>query len=326
MVNSINRRKFGRIVGATAGLSGLSGVTTASEQEPSQDQPQADVEVRVDRSIEGGKVYSIAVARNTETGNTDATAFVRSAQSSDSIQPNSQQSEGGDVLAVSEDVVSQVETTIFDNQNEQEASTQGVSVKSDESEYTDIWGPIREATDPSGISTQQKSLLQDILEEIAAGTKDAINRVGAYFIDSPDGTECDTTVTDQNPHRQLGASVDYEKVLGDLTTEVITSALGAILGGLAASLPGAALGSVLGGLVGFAIDQLKDTTNITTAYRDIDKCAFGVCEAAIQPLVSGIWMDEDTDMLTYGSDPPLLHLEDASPPPVGYEEIVTISS
>jgi hypothetical protein len=326
VVNPINRRRFGRIVGATAGFSALSGTTAASKQKASQDQSQADVEVRVDRTVEDDKVYSIAVARNTETGETDATAFVRSIQSADSIDSHSHQSDSGDVLAVSKDIVSQVEASIFDDQNEQEASTQGVNVKSDENEYTDIWGPIREATDPSGISTQQKSLLRDILEEIAAGAKDSINRVGAYFIDSPDGTACDTTVTDQNPHRQLGASIDYEKVLGDLTTEVITSALGAILGGLAASIPGAALGSVLGGLVGFAIDELKDTTNITSAYRDIDKCAFGVCEAAIQPLVSGIWMDEDTDMLTYGSDPPLLHLEDASPPPVGYEEVVTISS
>jgi hypothetical protein len=83
-----------------------------------------------------------------------------------------------------------------------------------------------------------------------------------------------------------------------------------------ASPGGGLAGTLAGAVIGFGINQLKDTSVITVAYRDIDKSALGQTDAAIQPLVSGIWMDEDTDMLTYTTEPPLIHIEDT---PVGVD-------
>jgi len=80
-------------------------------------------------------------------------------------------------------------------------------------EQTDIWGPIREKTQSSGISTQQKSIIQDVLEEIAAGTKDSVKRVGFYFIDSPDGTDCDAEITDQHPTVSWASLLTTTKIL-----------------------------------------------------------------------------------------------------------------
>ncbi|WP_239641038.1 hypothetical protein [Halorubrum distributum] len=141
--------------------------------------------------------------------------------STDSKELDSEQS-GTELLDVSDDVVEDIESTVFDNQDEQKASTEGELQQSSGSEQTDIWGPIRETTQSSGISTQQKSIIQDVLEEIAAGTKDSVNRIGYYFIDSPDGTDCDAEITDQHPHRQLGVSVDYDEDIGNLTVSLFT--------------------------------------------------------------------------------------------------------
>lgn len=312
MVNTVTRRKFGRVVGTTAGIAGVSGISSAADEKEDQDEPQSNVELRHDRTVEDGKVYVIAIARNTDTGETEAAAFVRPTGSSDSKESDSEQSETGELLDISDDVVDDIEATVFDNQSERKANTEGELKKSSGSEQTDIWGPIREKTQPSGITTQQKNIIQDVLEEIAAGAKESVNRVGFYFIDSPDGTDCDAEITDQHPHRQLGVSIDYDEDIGNLTVALITPIVSGIIGTVYSGTPVGGIGAgLLGAVVGFGINELKDTSNITVAYRDIDKSAFGKTDAAIQPLVSGIWMDEDTDMLTYTADYPLVHLEDA---------------
>jgi len=46
-----------------------------------------------------------------------------------------------ELLDVSDDVVDDVESTVFDNQDEQKASTGGGLQKSSGGEQTDIWGP-----------------------------------------------------------------------------------------------------------------------------------------------------------------------------------------
>jgi len=155
-----------------------------------------------------------------------------------------------ELLDVSDDVVDDVESTVFDNQDEQKASTEGTTKKNREwGEQTDIWGPIREKTQSSGISTQQKSIIQDVLEEIAAGTKDSVKRVGFYFIDSPDGTDCDAEITDQHPHRQLGVSVDYDEDIGKLSVQLITPIVAGIISSVFTASPGGGLAGTLAGAV-----------------------------------------------------------------------------
>jgi len=221
-----------------------------------------------------------------------------------------------ELLDVSDDVVDDVESTVFDNQDEQKPARRDYKNRVGVNRPIS-GGPIREKTQSSGISTQQKSIIQDVLEEIAAGTKDSVKRVGFYFIDSPDGTDCDAEITDQHPHRQLGVSVDYDEDIGKLSVQLITPIVAGIISSVFTASPGGGLaGTLAGAVIGFGINQLKDTSVITVAYRDIDKSALRQTDAAIQPLVSGIWMDEDTDMLTYTTEPPLIHIEDT---PVGVD-------
>jgi len=174
VVKPVTRRKFGRVVGTTAGIAGVSGISIRLRltTERRSGRTTGNVEVRYDRVIEDGKVYTIALARNKDTDEINSAIFVRPTGSTGSEELNSEQSEM-ELLDVSDDVVDDVESTVFDNQDEQK-SQHGGTTKIEWGEQTDIWGPIREKTQSSGISTQQKSIIQDVLEEIAAGTKDSV--------------------------------------------------------------------------------------------------------------------------------------------------------
>jgi len=89
-------------------------------------EPQSNVEVRYDRVVEDGKVYTIALARNKDTDEINSAIFVRPTGSTGSEELNSEQSEM-ELLDVSDDVVDDVESTVFDNQDEQKASTEGTT-------------------------------------------------------------------------------------------------------------------------------------------------------------------------------------------------------
>jgi len=139
VVKPVTRRKFGRVVGTTAGIAGVSGISSsATDGKEDQAEPQSNVEVRYDRVVEDGKVYTIALARNKDTDEINSAIFVRPTGSTGSEELNSEQSEM-ELLDVSDDVVDDVESTVFDNQDEQKASTEGTT-KIEWGEQTDIWG------------------------------------------------------------------------------------------------------------------------------------------------------------------------------------------
>jgi len=56
VVKPVTRRKFGRVVGTTAGIAGVSGISSATDGKEDQAEPQSNVEVRYDRVVEDGKV------------------------------------------------------------------------------------------------------------------------------------------------------------------------------------------------------------------------------------------------------------------------------
>jgi len=140
VVKPVTRRKFGRVVGTTAGIAGVSGISSATDGKEDQAEPQSNVEVRYDRVIEDGKVYTIALARNKDTDEINSAIFVRPTGSTGSEELNSEQSEM-ELLDVSDDVVDDVESTVFDNQDEQKSQHGGGTTKIEWGEQTDIWGP-----------------------------------------------------------------------------------------------------------------------------------------------------------------------------------------
>jgi len=83
-----------------------------------------------------------------------------------------------------------------------------------------------------------------------------------------------------------------------------------------ASPGGGLAGTLAGAVIGFGINQLKDTSVITVAYRDIDKSALGQTDAAIQPSGKRYLDGRDTTCFTYTTEPPLIHIEDT---PVGVD-------
>ncbi|WP_206042997.1 hypothetical protein [Haloferax volcanii] len=315
--------------GATIGLASCVGLTSARG---STEKRQNHIEAKIDTTIENGVKYVVSLARNKKTDEIDGVILPVSVDDRKE-QPlklafNDSDS---DLYEVSDDVLAQVQESVFEAKSDTMVTKE--TTERQDMVQTDIWGPLRDIvqrSDPSrgDIETQEESLLEDVVKEIAAGTKDSINRIGAYYIKSPEGTECDASAN-SNPHRQLGVSIDYEKKLGEFTETAVTGVLGAVLGAFLAGLAGAALGGLLGAIVGFGIKYLKDTTNATFAYRDIDKCALSACSPFMKPLVSGIWMDEDTDLLEVDigeSDLPAVHLENGAQVDVGFRDELKISS
>jgi len=102
VVKPVTRRKFGRVVGTTAGIAGVSGISSATDGKEDQAEPQSNVEVRYDRVVEDGKVYTIALARNKDTDEINSAIFVRPTGSTGSEELNSEQSEM-ELLDVSDD-------------------------------------------------------------------------------------------------------------------------------------------------------------------------------------------------------------------------------
>ena len=323
MSDKQTRRTFMRTTGVAAGAAILPGFASATPEE------ESNIEAEVDTVVENGIKHAVSIARNPDTGEIDESIISISDPEADQTEDGNSLTEvSPEMYDISADVLSEVEPNIFDGQK-QSANTDATAKSEDQD--SKVWDELRKTADvdtaPDGPSIQAKSILQDVIEEIAAGTKDSIDRIGLYFEDSPKGTDCDAAANSKQ-HRQLGASIEYEKVLGNLTTTVLTSVLGTLAVAALSGSSLAPLGTVAGAVAGFAIDQLKDSTYITMAFRDLDACAIGVCAPSIRVLVSGVWMDRDTDMLTVNGTPdfPALHLENFAVMDVGYEEIQEISS
>lgn len=324
MSDKQTRRTFMRTTGVAAGAAILPGFASAASTAE-----ESSVEVKVDSVVENGVKHAVSISRNPDTDDVDGAIVSIPDPESGKLQAELSSAEvTPKMYGISNDVLNEVQSSVFDGQ-EQSADTEAIS-KSDDGD-ADIWGELRKTTDADeladGPSIQSKSILEDVIEEIAAGTKDSIDRIGVYFEDSPKGTDCDANLNSKE-HRQLGTSIDYEKTLGEFTEVALGAVLGAVTSAIVSGGTAIPVGGIVGAVAGFAISKLKDSTYITQAYRDRDACAIGACAPSIRILVSGVWMDRDTDMLTVNGAPdlPALHLENFSSVDAGYEEVERISS
>ncbi|WP_424008718.1 hypothetical protein [Haloferax denitrificans] len=295
---------------------------------------KTNIDIKVDSVVEDGTKYSVALARDPKTGEVDGAILPMPVQDKgDGYEFQQVEAENSDLYGISDDVLAEVRKLVFEDEEKKRSPTNKNGATSTASEQeTDIWGPLRNAAksasdQSTNVSLQAESLLEDVVKEIAAGTKDSIDRLGVYYIDSPKGADCDASANSQ-PHHQFGASIEYEKKLGEFSEVIIGATIGAITTAVLSGGPAAPLGGIVGAVAGFAIKHLKDTTYITQVFRDVDMCSFGACAPSIRVFVSGLWMDEDKDLLTVNKvpDAPALHLENISMVNSGYREVMRISS
>ncbi|WP_396611862.1 glycine zipper family protein [Haloferax sp. S1W] len=306
-------------------LTGLASANGSDEEET--------VEVRIDTAVENGTKYAVSIARNKTTKEVDGTILPVPVDEDNRIKKDDDSnSDNLTMYGISDDILSEIQPSVF-NEEESRANDEGTTISQTDSKQSDIWGPLRDVAKQSSsnskiATTQEEGLLESVVKEIAAGTKESINRLGVYYIESPEGADCDAT-KNKNLHRQFCGSIDYEKSLGEFTEVIVSGTLGAIVGAAISGGVGAGIGTIVGGIAGFAIKELKDTTNASFVFRDIDKCAFGACAPVVKPYVSGIWMDEDEDLLSIDvgeiRDFPGAHLENGASIPTGYRDVYKIS-
>lgn len=316
MIGEINRRRFVRASGTAIGMTTLSGLASARDQDV-----ESKVNVNVETVTHDGVRYTASVSHNPESGEKDG-FLLPGDSTSQSVEALSL--DGTTLYEISDDVLNRLDESTFEGS----ASTQTAS----RSHGTGLWDQLSEASDVASESSEvriqeEKELIGDVVDEIASGTKDSIDRLGAYYVKSKAGADCDAVIA-TGPHCQMGASVDYEEVLGSFTQSAIAGVVGAVIGYLVSSLPGAAIGGLAGAVAGFAVKRLKDSSNLTVILRDKDNCFFGkACQGEIDLFASGYWMDKEYELLHVPSPAPdIRHLNEVAIPDRGYEEVIRVSS
>ncbi|SFC08312.1 hypothetical protein SAMN05444422_104175 [Halobiforma haloterrestris] len=312
---------------AILGSTILAGQTSAaSDDEEHAESSNDDLVVAIDTMTEDDTQYTISVCHDKTTGETDGFILPTAKDGEGSTQKDSEVSlsvgpdEEEQIYGVKPKVLESIEEFIKEssekqkNRNDIQSTEKSTSGFEKESEPK-LWDHIKS----THIGTRDRSIVEDIIDDLSDGAKEALNRIGGYYIESPQGTSCDASYN-SNPHHQLGASMDYNDNVNSLSATLFGGVLGAIIGALLGGAVGGAIGAIVGGISTFVIDYLKDTSNATVVLRDYDSCTAGLCNPKVEPLVSGIWMDKEQDLLTIPSvDPPAIHLENGAAVDAGFE-------
>lgn len=308
-----------RTSGAAAGLTTFSGLASARNQSA-----DGNLDVNVETVTVDGTRYTASIVHDSDTGEKNGFVLpvdVTSSGSSGTFKTSA--TDSTQLYEISNDVLGRLDESTFNN-------TDSVSTANSSSGSNDLWSQLSDvsnvSTESDGVSIQEeKSLLIDVVQEIAAGTKDSIDRLGAYYIESRAGSDCNAPNA-YGPHHQLGGSIDYERKLGEYTESALGSGIGALLGSIG-GVKGSAAGAIAGAIAGMAISDLKDSTNMTLVLRDKDKCLFGTCHSGvIDVFLSGYWMDKEYELLHVPSPAPNTpHLAMVANPDVGYHDVIHIS-
>lgn len=289
-----------RVSGTAAGLAAVPGMASASEKNY-----ESNLDLNVESFTADGVKYTASVARDTKTGETDGVILPTGANGglstpSQAVEPLS--SDGAGMYQISNDVLEDLDASAF-------KPNSGEAVTASSSSSNELWAQLGEAggvtAESNGVMIQdEKSLLREAARRISSGAKNGINRIGAYYIDSPEGTACDAILA-EGPHRQFGAAIDYEEYIENYGAKAVGGAIGAIIGahgGIKTSAIGAAIGVILGQ----GIADLKKSTELTLILRDKDNCTLGkLCrKGEIDFFSSGYFMDEDRELYHVPSPAP----------------------
>lgn len=300
---TINRRSILKNIGSiSVGTALASGSVAAQSGQPTQKEKR--LEVFHDSVVKDGVAYTASVCHDKRTDEMDG-VILRKEDESGETRGLSEDTNGRIGLSSIKDAAL---ANIRDEISQSDGRVGASSLK--ESGDEDLWDLLVDSE--AQLRTQERSIWEEIIDEISTGVMESIDEIGLYYIESPEGASCDATYGGGS-HRQLGVSIDYAKEINSLTSSLIGAGIGAILGELICPPGGATIGGLAGVLAGFAFSHMKDTSNLTIALRDYDSCTclWGncFCNPKFEPLVSGTWMDEDEHLLTVPSyDPYGTHL------------------
>lgn len=337
---ALERREFIQLTGAAIGVPSLAGFASGRSESGTENK----LVVRVSSISDATTRYVAAIAYNKETENIEGTILpVQLADNGAPKELGQPDSDEPNLYDIDNAVLEIIKDGFTDRYAQNAGNESGMSPASSSDstgQETALWDDLRRAgaastedatnssSDDGSVSVQarEETLLENVVKEISAGAKDAINRVGAYYITNPAGTRCNAA-RNKNKHHLAGASIDYEKNLNDLNAALIGAALGAILGVIIAPPLGGVAGAIVSSIVAVAINRLKDSSNITVAVRDWDNCLRSACLPDLRRYVSGRWMDPDTNLLRVGELPKFrnIHLENVALVKSGYRDVVRIS-
>jgi|GEM_PF-3771665 len=302
-MNTTNRRTILKNIGSiSVGTALAAGSVAAHSDQPTQSERR--LEVLHDSVVKDGVKYTTAVCHNKRTDEMDGVILRTGTENEGAGGLSADTNEQIGLSSITDTALANIREEISKNDERVKASNWT------ESGSEDLWDLLVDSE--AQLRAQERSIWDEIIDEISTGVMESIDEIGLYYIESPEGTSCDATYGGE-PHRQLGVSIDYAKEINALTSELIGAGIGAILGSLLAGHVGAGVGGIAGGVAGFALSHMKDTSNLTIALRDYDSCTCFMgncfCNPKLEPLVSGTWMDEDEHLLTVPSlDPYGTHL------------------
>lgn len=255
-MSKFNRRAFLRTTGMVAGVSTVSGLASAeeNEQEVESDVEPAPIEI-VDRiSIDTGKDTGFAAAKamNTETGETGEAIieFDRQPVAAHVAEPGA-----------TKRLRERKEADVTTQRGWYELITEEIPNKADNLiTRAATYGTTFESC--SGISGYGDHQMAGVSMEYY----EALNKYGSTV---------------------LGAAI------GGVLTFVATSYTGP--GAVVMGVLGAILGGAVGTIVGLALGSLKDSNVLTLTATDWGICAYGACQPGIMLQGSGVWRDTVKD-------------------------------
>lgn len=302
-MNTANRRTILKNIGSISVGTALAAGSVAAHSDQST-QKERRLEVLHDSVVKDGVKYTTAVCHNKRTDEMDGVILRTGTESEGAGGLSADTNEQIGLSSITDTALANIREEISKNDERVKASNWT------ESGSEDLWDLLVDSE--AQLRAQERSIWDEIIDEISTGVMESIDEIGLYYIESPEGTSCDATYGG-GPHRQLGVSIDYADNLNALGSTVIGAAVGGILTAVVSGGYAGIVGGIAGSVAGFAVSHMKDTSNLTTVLRDYDSCTclWGhcLCNPKLEPLVSGIWMDENEDLLTIPSlDPYGTHL------------------
>lgn len=300
MQRNMNRRRFVRAVGASGALATVPGLTAAEQDKNSATDDDSNIVVET-TTVSLEEKYTISVSEDTDTGDRYGFILREDQFSDDPDEFSTLDTREQSLFTMKDNVLNELS---IGGANNEEAPSSGMFSQSQSTEFESkpfeaqnpqLWSDLQEAASKVGSDQQVQPLwsgdLEDEIEQLKDKIVNSVERLGRFYKD--ESSNCDANVN-SNPHRHLGASIEYADGAGSIAKPATGALLGALLGG-------GPIGGALGAAAGVILSDLKDSDYITVSYYDVDLCTGSrgflprYCTPEVQNIASGYWMDDSND-------------------------------